>query len=78
MIVSSAVKKNGRIFTGIRHAECILKVIGNDSSIRVFQEEQGFVTDAGVFLSRKDAAEHAFICGQIDKKLDTLFSEDLW
>lgn len=40
--------------------------------------EQGFITDRGVFLSREDAAAHAFECGQIDHLKAGLFSEDVW
>jgi hypothetical protein len=39
---------------------------------------QGFVTDTGEFLNRKQAAEHAFKCGQISELTDCLVSEDLW
>jgi hypothetical protein len=40
--------------------------------------EQGFVDDAGNFLNRKDAAKHAYECGQIPELALTLYSEDVW
>ncbi len=42
--------------------------------------EQGFVTDKGVFLTRKQAAAHAIVCGQIEELTTPpyLYSEDLW
>lgn len=39
---------------------------------------QGFITDSGEFLTRKQAGEHAFKCGQISSFTDYLLSEDLW
>ena len=40
--------------------------------------EQGFITDEGKFLGRSEAAEYAFLHGQIRNRTKTLFSEDLW
>ena len=41
--------------------------------------EQGFVTAEGVFFNRKQAAEIALECGQVDAlNSDELFSEDVW
>lgn len=40
--------------------------------------EQGFVDDEGRFLSRAEAAAHAFACGQIPAPRLGLFSEDVW
>jgi hypothetical protein len=39
---------------------------------------QGFVTDTGEFLDRKQSADHAFKCGQMSELTDCLVSEDLW
>lgn len=48
-------------------------------------EEQGFLTDTGLFLNRKEAMIHAKACGQFKRDTspgkyngDKLFSEDLW
>lgn len=42
--------------------------------------KQGFYTDKGIVLDRKEAAKHAVDCGQIDKLNwpPNLFSEDVW
>lgn len=39
---------------------------------------QGFLTDAGTFVDRFQAAIIAFEAGQIPALKDELFSEDLW
>jgi hypothetical protein len=39
---------------------------------------QGFVTDSGRFVNRKEAAKIAFAAGQTPVKHDVLFSEDVW
>lgn len=38
---------------------------------------EGFITDKGDFLDRKEAGKHAFECGQTKEVLN-LISEDLW
>ena len=40
--------------------------------------EQGFVVSTGQFVGRAEAAELAYLAGQIDRRKPTLFSEDLW
>ena len=45
--------------------------------------EQGFLTDKGEFLDRREAADYAYECGQLmetaeEPRIDVLFSEDLW
>lgn len=82
MIVSSAIKtKSGRVFTGRRHGDCfraykeLVGVPDND----VLGAIQGFITDAGDFLSREDAYAHATASGQIDDEgLGVLMSEDIF
>ena len=39
---------------------------------------QGFVDENGVFYTRKEAGKHAYYCGQIDKLVTCLTSEDLY
>jgi hypothetical protein len=47
-------------------------------------EKQGFLTDKGEFLSRREAYDHARSCGQFLKRPEggysgtELYSEDLW
>lgn len=42
--------------------------------------EQGFLSDAGTFLTRREAAELALASGAVEAphSPDELFSEDLW
>ena len=48
----------------------------SDSSIKT---TQGFMTSLGRFVNRKEAAEIAYNCGQIeDKEILSLFSEDIF
>ena len=39
---------------------------------------QGFLTDNGRFLDRKQAAAHAYECGQVPELADSVISEELW
>lgn len=44
---------------------------------------EGFLTDKGEFLDRREAADHAYECGQLvetaeEPRIDRLMSEDLW
>ena len=46
-------------------------------------EIEGFLTDKGEFLDRREAAGHAYECGQLietaeEPRIDRLMSEDLW
>ena len=46
-------------------------------------EIEGFLTDKGEFLDRREAADHAYECGQLvetaeEPRIDRLMSEDLW
>lgn len=95
MIVAAAIKINDLILTmpkPARHPD-ILRQIGRlyapeDRPPRSFEQEmQGFITDKGIFLNRRDAYLHAMQCGQgtpcrrrlpHDYDGDELFSEDLW
>lgn len=87
MIICSAVWHKGRLFAGLRHNHCIheaVTVIG----IRPATGPQGFMTDKGEYLNRRQAAEHAIACGQIyigwkdhrgrEWVPHRLHSEDIW
>ena len=65
MITTAAIKSGDRIHTGRKHNEIGLP------------GERGFVTDTGLFLSRSEAAKHAFACGQIGEPKYMLYSEDI-
>ena len=76
MIKESAVKKNGFIYTGKRHCD-ILNGVEPFGFLK--DGEQGFITDTGKFLNRKEAGLHAINCGQVKRLLGgILYSEDLY
>lgn len=81
-ITKAAILYNGSIYTGWRHA-----LIGHDMLAKGICKRpfpggpaQGFITDKGEFVSRKEALEIAKKSGQIpeDHKYPELFSEDMW
>jgi len=80
LIKEAAIKKNGTIYTGFRHDRiikaCPFGFFKNPGKVRT--SIQGFVTDTGEFLNRKEAGKHAFECGQTDRLINNLTSEDLW
>jgi hypothetical protein len=85
MVKEAAIRKDGRIFTGHRHADILhANAVRNESGIivsTIASGEQGFVSDAGEFLTREEAAEHALKCDQIKWlkfSRTQLFSEDLY
>jgi hypothetical protein len=81
MIVASAIKYNGKTYTGKRHYEIIRTIRKEDEcKIAILQEWQGFIDENGLFYNRADAAKHAIECKQISKLTapPNLFSEDLW
>jgi hypothetical protein len=84
MITQSAIRLDGRVFLGRRHADILHQnAVSRDGVIisSIAGGEQGFVTDEGLFLDRELAAKHALGCGQISKlkySKNVLFSEDLW
>lgn len=80
MIVNSAIKYEGDVFTGKRHPE-IMKIIQETLGRQCYfsQEGQGFVNHRGEFLNREEAKTHAKNCDQIDPDFEgVLTSEDLW
>ena len=90
MIVAAAIKtQDGKLFVGKRHNNCITNAIDILRSVGILSLEakemlkgceQGFLTDAGNFLSRESAYEHAQKVKQIDviRISHVLTSEDLW
>ena len=77
-IVASAVLQEGHLWTARRHHE-IIKTVFNDTWKRVTQDQQGFLTDTGHFVTRDEAKLIACRNGQLQKDFDkTLLSEDLW
>ncbi len=79
MIVASAIYHKDVIFTGFRHNDIIHYLVKLGYPTPIPNHEQGFVTDAGDFLYRPEAKEHALKCGQITSTISNVMtSEDLW
>jgi hypothetical protein len=79
LIKHAAIKtKEGWIMMGKQHADCYHTAThaGLDACTKV--DSQGFVTNKGRYVNRKEGGEIAFKAGQIDKPTSMLFSEDLW
>jgi len=70
----------GIVVCGRRHHNCfsILYNLLDDKYDIKLANTQGFLTSKDRFVSRAEAAEIALASGQIDKKTDVLFSEDLY
>ena len=91
MIVSAAIKINHLILSmpqPARHHDILRQISGlfdpRDRPSHSYESEvQGFLTDTGEFLNRRDAFKRANECGQSLLRRggfagDELFSEDLW
>jgi hypothetical protein len=78
-LVASAVLKNGRVWTGLRHAHA-MRDAWDDGVGYISQDDQGFWTDDNRFVSRKAAEGIAIKAGQLspDFNKHTLLSEYLW
>jgi len=76
MITSAAIKYNNLVCVGKNHADILFNLIKNTNSGGTGTVD-GFITDSGNFLTRREAADHAFECGQIKEKKFELFSCDL-
>ena len=82
-IVAAAILVDGYLWTGERHFELIQKAAEKDGvPIPIKQDQQGFWTDDGRFVSRSTALKIALLHGQVkEEDLITkgkLLSEDLW
>lgn len=93
MIVAAAIRINRAVISmaaPARHHDILRQINGiygqEPRPSWTFEvETQGFLTDAGQFLDRREAYAHALQCGQalIGRRPegyqgDELFSEDLW
>ena len=88
MILCSAIKFNidktdeEVILCGLRHGDIFrqLKALGFEPRKGYQEIEQGFLTNSGRFLSRKEAYVVALRYDQLKHPEDNeeLFSEDLW
>jgi hypothetical protein len=78
-IKEAAIMHDGVIWTGRRHHNVIQKIIdelGREAA--PVRGTQGFVTECGKFLDRKEAAKVAFEAGQVPELYTVLMSEDLY
>lgn len=73
-IAEAAIRKDGVVHTGKRH-DLILNAAVPFGSLK--RGEQGFVTLAGDFVTREEAALIAYKAGQIPEPKEKLYSEDL-
>ncbi len=95
MIVESAIQLEDKsVFRGKRHHNVIHLISTTAPGYRDGEKilkpvigVQGFVDDKGNFLNRKEAAQHALECGQVETGKakfqhifngETLYSEDVW
>ena len=97
MILASAIKykieSTGEevVLCGARHGDIFaqLKALGFKARQGYEEIEQGFIDHKNNFLTRKEAYEHAKMCGQICEKIiyereeksafgKNMISEDLW
>lgn len=79
MLVASAIKHEGIIFTGFRHHEIIKYLVLLGYPIPIPMSEQGFIDDTGKFYYRTGARSYAKDVGQIAIDFNrVLTSEDLW
>jgi len=79
LIKEAAIFKDGIIWTGRRHSDCISKMIQSGEVSK--KGIQGFITDDGRFVDRQQAFEIALACGQIpncDYNVRILFSDHLY
>ena len=70
MIESAAIWTENKTYTGRSHAD--IKFAWGE--INEMEHVEGFVTDDGIFLNRKEAAAEAFKCGQIKREKNELES----
>lgn len=77
--------KTGFVVCGRRHHNCIqtfAMIVGlpytEEGHVLHRTEEQGFITNLDRFVTREEAAEIALAAGQIENKIITLYSEDLY
>ena len=95
MILAAAIKykiestSEEVILCGARHGDIFkqLEGLGFDPRTGYEEIEQGFIDHHNIFLTRKEAFEHAKMCGQLAAKIVyerekvgslNLISEDLW
>ena len=63
---------------GKRHCDIFEKMHSLNISYDKTTAIQGFLTSAGRFVDRHEAATIAFASGQIKERVNYLYSEDIW
>jgi hypothetical protein len=82
-IKCAAIRYNGKIYEGNSHAEIGIKMVRDGICPEPYPhgDDQGFVTECGVYVRREPALIIAITAGQVDKDNtfhhSKLFSEDL-
>lgn len=78
-IVAVAVRLGGKVYAGHhRHAVLMNEIWRNLGNVRINQEDQGFLTNEGIFINRFQAGALAFENGQAKVRHNTLLSEHIW
>lgn len=71
---------SGKIYTGKRHCDCIMAA-GKAGETGSLDREQGFMTESGRFVGRREAREIAEKAGQLIERAskgNILYSEDIY
>jgi len=82
-LVRAAIRYNGKIYTGWRHAKIQQEFGGPAVLLKDPDRDVGFVTENGRYLTRKQAKQYAYLIKQIPMTVARgmcalLSSEDLW
>lgn len=80
-IKHAACMRDGIVYVGKRHFNCIATMIECGLEAPIKMHEQGFITNTGRYVSREEALEIAKAAGQIIKKHNPqyqLLSEDIY
>lgn len=87
MIVRAAITRDGGVWSVPKpgrhnHVLELMRNHGLEKRVTWPFDEQGFLTDTGMFLDRRQALRHAVISGEVPLEWEEthtqLFSEDLW
>lgn len=84
MITHVAIRFRDRIWSlpkPNRHHHVIRMIVRElgVATVDALGEDQGFLNEKGVYLTRWQALHHAVKCGQVPaSSVDELFSEDVW
>jgi len=78
-LVNSAILHKGKIWTGMRHFQIMNRIHEKYPEDYIRQDEQGFITDTGIFAGRSAAMAIAIKSNQMPRDYErVLLSENLW